>query len=56
MYRGTIRTKPVQTKLIVQKKGIDSMLDVCKHCHQMTYIILHYKALMFCMNCNKHCW
>lgn len=28
------------------------MLDVCPHCHQMTYIIMGWKILIHCMKCN----
>ena len=48
--------KPVVKVKDPRKKGVQSLLDFCKHCHEMTYLIIGFKPLIHCIHCSKEVW
>lgn len=55
MQLSKVRTNTMM-KRNIKPVGIQNMIDVCPHCHQMVHKILNWRALMFCMFCNKGIW
>ena len=55
MYTATVTVIQKRVK-DPRKKGVQMMLDICKHCHEMTYLILGFKPLIHCLHCSKEIW